>query len=79
MNQTPDPHAAERCDAMAAAYESWAEPLSARLARTALTNTRVSTDDRVLDIGAISSACRRFIGTLLWACGLGPLDELGVN
>jgi ubiquinone/menaquinone biosynthesis C-methylase UbiE len=47
---------AESFDAMVSTYETWAEPLSARLAKVALGRTTVSAGDRVLDIGARTGA-----------------------
>jgi ubiquinone/menaquinone biosynthesis C-methylase UbiE len=47
---------AELFDAMVGAYETWAEPLSARLSQAALGRTTVSAADRVLDIGAGTGA-----------------------
>jgi ubiquinone/menaquinone biosynthesis C-methylase UbiE len=47
---------AELFDAMVAAYETWAEPLSARLAQVALERTSVRAGDYVLDIGAGTGA-----------------------
>jgi 2-polyprenyl-3-methyl-5-hydroxy-6-metoxy-1,4-benzoquinol methylase len=41
---------------MVGAYETWAEPLSARLSRVALERTTVSAGDCVLDIGAGTGA-----------------------
>jgi ubiquinone/menaquinone biosynthesis C-methylase UbiE len=56
MNETPNTRTAELFDAMVAAYETWAEPLSARLAQVALKRTSVRAGDCVLDIGAGTSA-----------------------
>jgi ubiquinone/menaquinone biosynthesis C-methylase UbiE len=56
MNETPNTHTAEFSDAMVSTYETWAEPLSARLAKVALGRTTVSAGDRVLDIGAGTGA-----------------------
>jgi ubiquinone/menaquinone biosynthesis C-methylase UbiE len=56
MTETPNTRTAELFDAMAAAYETWAEPLSARLARVALERTSVRAGDCVLDIGAGTGA-----------------------
>ena len=56
MNETPNTRTAELFDAMVAAYETWAEPLSARLALVALERTSVRAGDRVLDIGAGTGA-----------------------
>jgi ubiquinone/menaquinone biosynthesis C-methylase UbiE len=47
---------AESFDAMVSAYETWAEPLSSRLAKLALERTTVSAGQRVLDIGAGTGA-----------------------
>jgi len=47
---------AELFNAMVDAYETWAEPLSARLAQVALRRTTVSAGDCVLDIGAGTGA-----------------------
>jgi len=47
---------AESFDAMVSTYETWAEPLSARLAKVALGRTTVSSGDCVLDIGAGTGA-----------------------
>ena len=41
MNETPNARTAELFDAMVATYETWAEPLSARLAQAALERTSV--------------------------------------
>ena len=57
MNETPNTRIAEHFDAVVATYETWAEPVSARLAKAALKRTSVKAGDRVLDIGA---------GTGLW-------------
>ena len=56
MNETPNTRTAEFFDAMVAAYETWAEPLSARLAQVALERTSVRAGDSVLDIGAGTGA-----------------------
>ena len=56
MNETPNTRTAELFDAMAAAYETWAEPLSARLAQVALKRTSVRAGDCMLDIGAGTGA-----------------------
>lgn len=56
MNETPKARIAELFDAMVGAYETWAEPLTARLARVALERTSVSAGHRVLDIGAGTGA-----------------------
>jgi ubiquinone/menaquinone biosynthesis C-methylase UbiE len=56
MNETPNTRTAELFDAMVAAYETWAEPLSARLALVALERTSVRAGDCVLDIGAGTGA-----------------------
>src|SRR5215831_6866117 len=56
MNETPNTRMAELFNAMVDAYETWAEPLSARLAKVALGRTTVSAGDRVLDIGAGTGA-----------------------
>jgi ubiquinone/menaquinone biosynthesis C-methylase UbiE len=56
MNETPNTPAAEIFDAMVAAYGTWAEPLSARLAQVALERTSVRAGDCVLDIGAGTGA-----------------------
>jgi ubiquinone/menaquinone biosynthesis C-methylase UbiE len=56
MNETPNTRMAELFNAMVAAYETWAEPLSARLAQVALRMTTVSAGDCVLDIGAGTGA-----------------------
>jgi cyclopropane fatty-acyl-phospholipid synthase-like methyltransferase len=56
MNETPNTCMAELFNAMVDAYETWAEPLSARLARVALRRTTVSAGDCVLDIGAGTGA-----------------------
>ena len=47
---------AELFNAMVGAYETWAEPLSARLSQVALGRTTVSAGDCVLDIGAGTGA-----------------------
>jgi ubiquinone/menaquinone biosynthesis C-methylase UbiE len=56
MNETPNTLTAEFFDTMVAAYETWAEPLSARLAKVALERTSVRAGDHVLDIGAGTGA-----------------------
>jgi ubiquinone/menaquinone biosynthesis C-methylase UbiE len=56
MNETPNTRTAELFDAMVATYETWAEPLSARLAQAALKRTSVRAGDCVLDIGAGTGA-----------------------
>ena len=56
MNETPNTRKAEFFDAMVATYETWAEPLSARLAQVALKRTSVRAGDSVLDIGAGTGA-----------------------
>ena len=56
MNETPNTRTAELFDAMVATYETWAEPLSARLAQVALKRTSVRAGDCVLDIGAGTGA-----------------------
>jgi ubiquinone/menaquinone biosynthesis C-methylase UbiE len=56
MNETPNTRMAELFNAMVGAYETWAEPLSARLAQVALSRTAVSAGDCVLDIGAGTGA-----------------------
>src|SRR6516225_2991482 len=56
MNETPNTRMAELFNAMVDAYETWAEPLSARLAKVALRRTTVSAGDSVLDIGAGTGA-----------------------
>ncbi|HEX8893896.1 MAG TPA: methyltransferase domain-containing protein [Terriglobales bacterium] len=52
MSEGPNARTAELFDAMVAAYETWAEPLSARLAQVVLERTSVKAGDCVLDIGA---------------------------
>jgi len=59
MNETPNTRTAEFFDAMVATYETWAEPLSVRLAQVALERTSVRAGDRVLDIGAGTGALAR--------------------
>jgi ubiquinone/menaquinone biosynthesis C-methylase UbiE len=56
MNETPDTRIAEHFDTVVATYETWAEPVSARLAKAALKKTSVRAGDRVLDIGAGTGA-----------------------
>ena len=56
MNEAPNIRMAELYNAMVGAYETWAEPLSARLAQVALRRTTVSAGDCVLDIGAGTGA-----------------------
>jgi 2-polyprenyl-3-methyl-5-hydroxy-6-metoxy-1,4-benzoquinol methylase len=51
MNKTPNTRVAELSSAMVGAYETWAEPLSARLSQVTLGRTAVSAGDCVLDIG----------------------------
>jgi ubiquinone/menaquinone biosynthesis C-methylase UbiE len=53
---TPEFFTAEFFDAMVAGYETWAEPLTAPLAKLALERTSVKAGDRVLDIGAGTGA-----------------------
>lgn len=52
MNETPFTLKAEMFDAMVAAYETWAEPVTAPLAKLVLERTSVKAGNRVLDIGA---------------------------
>ena len=56
MNETLNTRTAEFSDAMVSTYETWAEPLSARLAKVALGRTTVSAGDHVIDIGAGTGA-----------------------
>jgi ubiquinone/menaquinone biosynthesis C-methylase UbiE len=56
MKGNPITFTAESFDAMVSTYETWAEPLSARLAEVALRRTMVSYGDCVLDIGAGTGA-----------------------
>jgi ubiquinone/menaquinone biosynthesis C-methylase UbiE len=56
MNETPNIFTAEAFDAMVATYETWAEHLSARLAKAALKRTSIRAGDSVLDIGAGTGA-----------------------
>jgi ubiquinone/menaquinone biosynthesis C-methylase UbiE len=56
VNETPNTRIAKHFDAVVATYETWAEPLSARLAKAALKRTSVKSGDRVLDIGAGTGA-----------------------
>jgi ubiquinone/menaquinone biosynthesis C-methylase UbiE len=56
MNETPNTRMAELFNAMVGAYETWAEPLSSRLAQVALERTSVKAGDCVLDIGAGTGA-----------------------
>jgi predicted RNA methylase len=56
MNETPTAPVAELFDAMVGAYETWAEPLTTRLARVALEKASVRAGDSVLDIGAGTGA-----------------------
>ena len=56
MNETPNTCMTEFFNAMVGAYETWAEPLTARLSQVALGRTTVSAGDRVLDIGAGTGA-----------------------
>jgi len=51
MNENPNTLTAGFFDTMVAASETWAEPLSARLAQVALEQTSVRAGDYVLDIG----------------------------
>jgi hypothetical protein len=57
MNKTPNTRVAELSSAMVGAYETWAEPLSARLSQVTLGRTAVSAGDCVLDIGAGRVLC----------------------
>ena len=52
----PNTQMAEFFNAMVGTYETWAEPLSARLSQVALGRTTVSAGDCVLDIGAGTGA-----------------------
>ena len=75
MNETPDTRMAELFDAMVAAYETWAEPLSARLAQVALERTSVRAGDCVLDIGAGTGALAHqaaAVGAKVTAIDLSP-------
>jgi predicted RNA methylase len=54
MNETTS--VAELFDAMVDAYETWAEPLTARLAQVVLEKASVRAGDSVLDIGAGTGA-----------------------
>jgi ubiquinone/menaquinone biosynthesis C-methylase UbiE len=56
MNEAPNTLTIESFDAMVAAYETWAEPVSARLAQVALKRTSARAGDSVLDIGAGTGA-----------------------
>ena len=56
MNENPNTLTAGFFDTMVAASETWAEPLSARLAQVALEQTSVRAGDYVLDIGAGTGA-----------------------
>jgi ubiquinone/menaquinone biosynthesis C-methylase UbiE len=56
MNETTNTAVAELFDAMVGAYETWAEPLTARLAQVVLEKASVRAGDRVLDIGAGTGA-----------------------
>ena len=56
MNETPNTLTAEFFDFMVSTYETWAEPLSARLSRVALERTSVRAGDCVLDVGAGTGA-----------------------
>ena len=56
MIKTLNAPPAELFDAMVTAYETWADPLSTRLAKAALRKTTVGAGDRVLDIGAGTGA-----------------------
>ena len=56
MNGTQNTGTAELFNAMVGAYETWAEPLSARLSQVALGRTTVGAGDCVLDIGAGTGA-----------------------
>jgi ubiquinone/menaquinone biosynthesis C-methylase UbiE len=64
MNKAPNTCTAELFDAMVAAYEIWAGPLSARLAQAALERTSVKAGDSVLDIGAGTGALAHQAATL---------------
>jgi 2-polyprenyl-3-methyl-5-hydroxy-6-metoxy-1,4-benzoquinol methylase len=56
VNTTSNTDMAGLFDAMVGAYETWAEPLSTRLAQIALGKTSVRAGDSVLDIGAGTGA-----------------------
>jgi ubiquinone/menaquinone biosynthesis C-methylase UbiE len=66
ITETPNSLTAELFDAMVAAYETWAEPLSVRLAQVALKRTSVRAGDCVLDIGAGTGALS-LQAAALWA------------
>jgi ubiquinone/menaquinone biosynthesis C-methylase UbiE len=75
MNTTPNTSSAEIFDAMVAAYETWAEPLSARLAQVALERTSLRAGDSVLDIGAGTGALAHqaaALGACVTAIDLSP-------
>ena len=80
MNETPSTPTAELFDSMVATYETWAEPLSARLAQVALERTSVRTGDSVLDIGAGTGALTHqaaALGSRVTAIDLSP--SMAVN
>jgi ubiquinone/menaquinone biosynthesis C-methylase UbiE len=56
MNENPNTRTAEVFDAMVGAYETWAEPLTARLAQVALEKASLKAGDSVLDVGAGTGA-----------------------
>jgi predicted RNA methylase len=64
---------------MASAYETWAEPVSVRLAQVALGKTSVRAGDRVLDTGAGTGALARrpLSGRALLLSTFRPLWSLG--
>jgi ubiquinone/menaquinone biosynthesis C-methylase UbiE len=62
--ESPNTLTDEFFDTMVAAYETWAEPLTARLAQVALEKTPVRADDCVLDIGAGTGALSLQAATL---------------
>jgi ubiquinone/menaquinone biosynthesis C-methylase UbiE len=75
MNETPNTRTAEIFDAMVAVYETWAEPLSARLARIALERTSVRAGDGALDVGAGTGALAHqaaAVGARVTAIDLSP-------
>jgi ubiquinone/menaquinone biosynthesis C-methylase UbiE len=56
MNETANTPVAELFDAMVGAYETWAEPVTVRLAQVTLEKASLKAGDRVLDIGAGTGA-----------------------
>ena len=79
MKKNPIAFTAEFSDETVSTYETWAEPLSAPLAKVALGRTTVSAGDRVLDIGAGTGALTlqaAALGARVTAIDLAPNSEM---